>query len=387
VTRMSRPVRRLFIKAALGAAAAIGLAACSTSAPVTGAAHGPGPSGTFLASLGKATQIASTVPANGDVNPYGIVVVPTTVGRLVEGSTLVSNFNNKSNTQGTGTTIVQISPTGVRSTFAQITALPTSESCPGGIGLTTGLAVLAGGWVVVGSLPAGPGGALPVDNPAGCLIVLNSSGTPVETWTNPNINGPWDMTTATSSSGTLLFVSNVLSRPVGAMSTPPTGTCTVVRIDVTVSPGVSPVMTGSTVVADGLPWRADKAAFIQGPTGLALGSNGTLYVAETVGSEISAVPDASTRTEPVMEGTDTVTSGGSLNGPLGLTTAPDGDLIAVNGNDGRAVEITPQGRQITTVTLVRGGAGDLFGVTPTASGNGLLFVNDGTNALDIAKAV
>jgi hypothetical protein len=37
------------------------------------------------------------------------------------------------------------------------------------------------------------------------------------------------------------------------------------------------------------------------------------------------------------------------------------------------------------VTLVRNGAGDLFGVTPTASGHGLLFVNDGTNALDTAK--
>jgi hypothetical protein len=64
---------------------------------------------------------------------------------------------------------------------------------------------------------------------------------------------------------------------------------------------------------------------------------------------------------------------------------PDGDVIAVNGNDGRAVEITPQGRQITTVTLVAHGAGDLFGLTTTAGGNGLLFVNDGTNALDVAK--
>lgn len=32
------------------------------------------------------TAVAPTVPANGDVNPYGIVVVPNTIGRLVEGS-------------------------------------------------------------------------------------------------------------------------------------------------------------------------------------------------------------------------------------------------------------------------------------------------------------
>jgi hypothetical protein len=54
----------------------------------------------------------------------------------------------------------------------------------------------------------------------------------------------------------------------------------------------------------------------------------------------------------------------------------------VNGNNGNAVEVTPAGRQVARVTLVPGGAGDLFGVTPAADGAGLLFVNDGTNALD-----
>jgi len=387
VARISGRGRSLSAKGALGAVALLGLAACSTSTPTpaaTDAARATGSPGTFLASLDKATQIGATVPPNGDVNPYGIAVVPTTVGTLVQGSTLVSNFNDSANTQGTGTTIVQVSPTGARSTFARITTLPASEPCPGGIGLTTALAVLPGGWVVVGSLPAGPGGDLPAANPAGCLIVLNSSGMPVETWTNAHINGPWDMTTAVTASGAEIFVSNVLSRPAGLMSTPPSGLCTVTRLDVSLSPGDPPRMTGSTVIGSGFPWRANKAAFIQGPTGVALGSNGTLYVAETVGSAITAIPGALTRTDPVMDGTDTVTAGGSLNGPLGLTMVPGGDLVAVNGNDGRAVEITPHGRQITTVTLVPDGAGDLFGVTPTASGKGLLFVNDGTNAVDVA---
>src|ERR1039458_5260565 len=58
--------------------------------------------------------IASTVPANGDVNPYGIAIVPESVGDLTEGSVLISNFNNSSNLQGTGTTIVQITPRGHR---------------------------------------------------------------------------------------------------------------------------------------------------------------------------------------------------------------------------------------------------------------------------------
>jgi len=87
-----------------------------------------------------------------------------------------------------------------------------------------------------------------------------------------------------------------------------------------------------------------------------------------------------------MAGAEVLTAGGSLSGPLGLTAAPDGDLIAVNGNNGNAVEISPGGRQVATVTLVPHGAGDLFGVTTPADGLGLLFVNDGTNALDLFSA-
>ena len=55
-------------------------------------------------------QVASTVPPKGDVNPYGIAVVPASVGDLTAGDVLVSNFNNTRNLQGTGTTIMQISP-------------------------------------------------------------------------------------------------------------------------------------------------------------------------------------------------------------------------------------------------------------------------------------
>jgi len=57
----------------------------------------------------------------------------------------------------------------------------------------------------------------------------------------------------------------------------------------------------------------------------------------------------------------------------------------MNGNDGNAVEINPEGRQVAKVTLVAHGAGDLFGVAVQADGHGLLFVNDGTNAVDVAS--
>jgi hypothetical protein len=340
----------------------------------------------FLTGLTKLTQLASTVPPNGDVNPYGIAAVPTSAGNLVAGDVLVSNFNSKANVQGTGTTVVEISPAGKSRVFAQLSKLAAGQSCPGGIGLTTALAVLPGGYVIVGSLPALASGALPKVNPNGCLIVVNSAGTPVATWTSPFINGPWDLTTQTTSTGVAVFVSNVLSRPTipGQLVTPPKGLCTVVRLDVSLPAGGTPTLVGQTVIGSGYPWQLDKTALVQGPTGLAIDRAGTLYVAETVGNTISAIPHALTRDTEAAFGLDTIiSSGGSLNGPLGLTLAPNGDLIAVNGNDGNAIEITPAGKQIKTVTVIKNGAGDLFGLIPDSStGAGLLLVNDGTNALD-----
>jgi hypothetical protein len=117
--------------------------------------------------------IASTVPSNGDVNPYGIAVVPATIGSLTQGNILMSNFNNSNNFQGTGTTIVQISPAGTVSLFAQIDATKLPGPCPGGIGLTTALVVLKTGWVVVGSLPTTDGTSATAQT--GCLLVLDSN--------------------------------------------------------------------------------------------------------------------------------------------------------------------------------------------------------------------
>jgi hypothetical protein len=382
----------LFAVVAAAAAAATG---CSASTPATtqpAAAHSAAPTSApatpasrpFLAGLHTIRRIASTVPANGDVNPYGITVVPRTTGHLVKGDALVSNFNARANIQGTGTTIVQVAPDGTVAPFARLGRLPAGLSCPGGIGLTTALNVLPGGWVVVGSLPTQHGGALPATRTIGCLIVLNSRGAPVETWVSPNLDGPWDMTMSATSGHAALFVSDVLSpSPDGGPAPEVTGLCNVVRVNITLAPGAMPKMTGVTVVGAGFPWRQDKAALVQGPTGLALSPSGTLYAVSTISNSILAIPGAATRTSAATAGSRVLTRGGWLNGPLGLTVAPNGDLIAVNGNNGYAVEVTPSGQQTAKLRLVRRGAGALFGITPQPSGHGLLFVNDATNALDL----
>ena len=321
------------------------------------------------------------MPGNGDVNPYGVAVVPASAGRLTAGDVLVSNFNDKANVQGTGTTLVEVSPAVRASVFARISALPPGQACPGGIGLTTALGILPGGWVVVGSLPTKKGGVLPGLDPAGCLIVLNDQGTVAETITNSDIVGPWDLTVKSSATSAEVFVSNALG---GNTSThqgmPVTGNCTVVRLDLALSPASPPKLTSSTVIGTNFPWRANKAALVLAPTGLALSSNGTLYVDDTLTNSVSAIPQALTRTSAITAVAGTLATGGALNAPLGMTIAPNGDLIVVNGNNGNAVEITPAGRQLATKTLIKNGTGDLFGIITTPTG--LIIANDGTNALD-----
>jgi hypothetical protein len=367
----------------LAATACSSTSASSSAGSGTTPASSPQPAASLLGQLHGLTQVASTVPADGDVNPYGVAVVPASDGRLTAGDTLVSNFNDKANVQGTGTTIVQVSPAGKTSVFANVSALPAGQSCPGGIGLTTALGILPGGWVVVGSLPTSHGGVLPGLNPAGCLIVLNDQGSVAETITNSNIVGPWDLTVKSSGTSAEVFVSNALG---GNLTTdhgvPVTGNCTVVRLDLALSPGSAPKLTSSTVIGTNFPWRANKAALVLAPTGLALSGNGTLYVDDTLTNSVSAIPQAPTRTKAITAIGGSLSMGGALDAPLGMAMAPNGDLIVVNGNNGNAVEITPAGRQVATRTLIKNGAGDLFGIIMTPGG--LLLANDGTNALDEA---
>ena len=83
---------------------------------------------------------------------------------------------------------------------------------------------------------------------------------------------------------------------------------------------------------------------------------------------------------PFPGGGQTVSMGLALNGPLGLTFAPGGDLIAANGGDGNLVEVTPSGNQVATKTVDSTGAGALFGLV-AARHTGVYFVDDADNTL------
>lgn len=361
-------------------------------------AAGPGSSEPILHRFHNIKLVSSTVPSNGDVNPYGVAQVQRSVGDLQEGNILVSNFNNLKNLQGKGTTIVQISPDGSFSQFAQIDAKTLPGKCIGGVGLTTALVVLKSGWVIVGSLPTTNG--MSATAQAGCLIVLNSTGQPVETFFGSLINGPWDMTASEHGDKVKLYYTNVLNGTVAANGAIVNGG-TIVRMDLHATDTDMPSIESMTVIGSGFEEQTSSSALVVGPTGVGLtpscddyGSCASsdddshdvdLVVADTLLNRIQVIPHANHRHDSAGTGV-TLSSGGALNGPLGLTVANDGEILTVNGGDGRIIEISPNGTQVATkfldTTGTPPGNGALFGLAFDPI-RGIFFVDDDTNELNV----
>jgi hypothetical protein len=340
----------------------------------------------FLDRFDTVNLVASTVPANGDVNPYGIVVVPRSVGLLKRGHVLISNFNNSANLQGLGTTIVQVSPDGTLTLFAQIDPSTLPGQCPGGVGLTTALAVLQRGWVIVGSLPTSDG--MSATAGAGCLIVLNSAGHVVETFHGRGINGPWDMTSLDEDERAWLFVTNVLNGDVtmGPPHVVDQGTVLRIALEVPEQGEGIPALGPTTMIGSGFAETADPMALVIGPTGVGLAEDGTLYIADTLNNRIAAIPHALTRKTTAFTGVD-VSLNGALNAPLGLTIAPNGHIITANGGDGDLVETTPAGSQVAVKAVETAtGAGSLFGIAIVPGGHGVYFVDDGDNTVKVLES-
>jgi hypothetical protein len=384
------PVRTACV-AALSLVAALALAA----ALAAGDARADDPHG-FLETVHKHITLTTTVPDNGDQNPYALVVAPVSAGKVQAGDVLVDNFNDLSNLQGLGTTIVDFNPSTRQTTlFAKLPRqLP---QCPGGVGLTTAMAMLKTGWVIVGSTPSNDGTTRTKGN--GCLLVLDANGQLVDTWAGPDINGPWgNMAVADNGASVTLFVSMAgFDVPGPQVRDPDTGypvtvaKATVLRIDLAIPPGKPPVIKSQTVVADGFGQRADRDVFLIGPTGLALAPDNTLYVSDALGNRIVAIPDAMARTTSAGTGRE-VTKGGLLQRPLALIMLPNGHLLACNARNGQVVELDPAtGKQIysqwidTNQAQSPPGNGDLFGIALRPDGKGFYYVEDDMNAVMEAR--
>jgi hypothetical protein len=365
--------------------ATLGLAACLLPGPLRAAE----PAG-FLETVRHHVTLTSTVPDNGDQNPYAIAVAPVSAGRIRKDDVLVDNFNDKSNLQGLGTTIVDYTPATKQT--ALFAAIPRHlPECPGGVGLTTAMTMLRAGWVIVGSLPSNDGTT--ATKGRGCLIVLDADGKVAGSITGPEIDGPWgNMAVIDHGASATLFVSNA-GVGIGAPTDPAPvlKQATVLRIELAIPPGKPPAVTSRTVIASGFGEQADKGVFLIGPTGLALGADDTLYVADAIGNRIDAIWDASTRTTSAGIGR-VVTHDGLLRRPLALAAAPNGHLLVTNALNGQVVEVDPaSGRQIyaqwvdTDKAQTPPGNGDLFGIAMTPQGDGFYYVEDDMNTLVLAR--
>jgi hypothetical protein len=272
-------------------------------------------------------RIQSTIPSNGDLNPYGVAFVPNIFpsgGMLNPGDILVSNFNNSMNQQGTGTTIVRIPPAPPAPPAPLVTFF---TATPAQMGLTTALNILHAGFVLVGSFP-GPGGVCTDALPGG-ILVIDSKGNFVSEISGNNINGPWDMTVNDMGSTVQAFISNGLDG-------------TVIRLDLNVT-ATSVSVKDSVVIATGYQHECDIVTFVDAPTGLVYNPvTDTLFVASTVDNAVYAVPDAGHASSSVVKGTVIYQDAKHLHGALAMTMAPNGHLL-VSNND--AMQINPDPNQ------------------------------------------
>ncbi|WP_431824095.1 hypothetical protein [Burkholderia sp. F1] len=326
--------------------------------------------------LPPSSVIASTVPAapaNGDLNPYGIAFVPPGVpawSTLKPGDVVVSNFNNSANLQGTGTTIVKLSPDNSPTVFFQGQNL----------GLTTALVVLHNGFVLVGNVPTTDGVHVV---PPGSLLVINPQGNLVKPLVDATLlDGPWDMTVIDRGQRVTAFVSNVLN-----------GTVARINLMFDNNGGVT-MLPGSRTIASGYTFRSDPSALVVGPTGLAYDAdNDILYVASTGDNAVFAIQNAASTNGNAGTGRLIYFDKKHLHGPLALALAPNGHLVTANGDavnpdpqqPSEIVEFTVDGQFVAQmqVDIVPGAAfGLAFGLSSQRQPQ-FAAVNDNTNTATV----
>jgi hypothetical protein len=358
-----RPSCELLESRQLMHAAAVGSTSALLEAQV--AATSTQPSQSFISLLPSTpTNSVSTITTNGDLNPYGVANVPR--------GFLVTNFNNSDNLQGTGTTIQKVFLNGTTRTWFQ---------APQGFGLTDAIGVLSKGFVFVGSVPTTDGTSATVQQ--GSLLVLNRFGKQIANLTNPNLlDGPWGMAVNDKGDTAQIFVSNVLNG-------------TITRLNVSIKNGL-PDITSAKQVANGYATQTSTSALVLGPTGMAYNARANLlYVASTADNAIYAIPNASSLNGPINRGIAVVQNNASLQGPIGIAFAPNGDLLVTNGdavntdpnNPALLLEFRPRGAFVNAVSLDPA-EGANFGLAVKKVGQSfwLATANDDTNTLDIRVA-
>ncbi|MBV9700804.1 MAG: hypothetical protein JO078_11855 [Candidatus Eremiobacteraeota bacterium] len=373
---------RVWSHAAVAAAATLAVAGCSHGGAVLPTQFGASaPQSTrqtqanadysMLKLLVRERVIGSTI-VNGQQNPYGLTVAPSTNGVFTKGDLVVCNFNNSKNIQGTGSTIVGLHPTKGAKPFLVSSSVKTLRGCDA-------LALAPDDTIWAAAFSSN-------DNP-----VLGSNGKLLVNIDGPPFAHPFGQIYAPhgGASGAPVFY-----------ATNARGEGTVVRINL-----------GSSftydVIAEGFAINHGKPGSIFGPSGLAYNDrNDTLYIVDGTNntvvafSKVSTIPSGGIIVEkdglhfkgPAAGQARVVYAGNPLNGPISSALLFNGNLVVGNTTNktGRnvMVEMTPSGRILATRNVDHGTAGAIFGMV--ATGNNafdakIYFNDDNTNEVRVLE--
>ena len=327
-------------------------------------------SDSVLKRLDDITTIGSTIPANGDQNPYGLDVAKSTAGKIQRGDLVVCNFNDSANVQGTGTTIVAIHPH-PGSTPVLVAQDPSLLGCAE-VALSPNDVIWAAAFAANDNPLVSPGGAVLTTLPGG-------------PWHGPF--GQAFAPRATAFGSASFYESNASDG-------------SIVRINI--KPG--PAFTFD-VIATGFPVNNGVPGSILGPSGLQYdekhdrlyivdGTNNALYAFR----HVSTIPaggiviggGGTTFSGPFRRRARLIYSGAPLNGPISSALFSNGHLALGNTLDPNGknllVEIAPCGRVLDVKNVDRGVAGAIFGMVATGKDiddTKLYFNDDNANAVEV----
>ncbi len=334
----------------------------------------------------RSTLVGSVVAPNGDVNPYGLTVVPTTVGNLVAGDVLVADFNS-STTPGAGTTILEVNPTtGTSSVFFQ-------GSATNGVVGPVGIAINpVNGIVWLGDYgPANSAGTY--SGAASDVVAVKPTGTVLATFNNTttgttDFNGVWGQAVSDVNGQVAFYWTNAGDGTTGTgggqvwrLNPNPTGT-----------KNGQPLNATYTLIASGLDSSpaGTTAATTVGPQGMAYDpANGNLYVTEDSSNQMVAIPGAATATSATT--TKPILAGTPLNSPQNVVVDPtSGNLVVANGaGNNDLIELSTTGQVLSTLNVdSTAPAGALFGLAAIVVNNqlALYYGNADSNNLYLLSA-
>jgi hypothetical protein len=323
--------------------------------------------GSVVGKLHHVVTIGSTVdPKNGDQNPYGLAIAPTTAGMIKAGDLIISNFNDSANIQGLGTTLEVLHPTPGSKPISLISDPHLTGSAA--------VAMPPGSFPWVASYTANDN---PIVTPSGQLATsLNTFG-----WT-----GPWGQAfspTAGPRGTSAFYESNAYDGSIVRINVTKRGTFTFDTIATGFS--VNHGVPGNILAPAGLTYDSTSDVLY------IVDSNANRVVAFQQPGKIPANGIVVTSTGfggPAGSMAHVVFAGKPLQAPISAALLFNGNLVVGNTTNNKLIELTPSGHAVNERLLDTGAKGALFGIVATGtsiSTTKIYFNDDNDNMVKVLQ--